>query len=1629
MSMEFVDKKRIPPLNAEDRKLKKLVLDLLNLNYSEEEANEDKEIKKYREEVINLVNQFNHHTSQIIREKLRNQLKNIKKEIEEYMRNTSESLKISSENSENSISNESSVVLGNNAKYTQGDNYIGQTVKLRKNNPFEKAKLTNNQITVYYGNFTVETQLNIYKYKFTDSLDKLNIDKMINNLVQNTKYKEKLKNLIKAIRKDSQDIDVMLDSISIEKEKSILPVINSQLAKICNYITQLIISDDDMKKDQRQKDNIKIIMHTIEQLFRQKESEFLDRLNFILGRNEILMYPTSTTIHDIEAKNLSEQFTKVLQSISKFYLDSHKYQRRTCLISYAWPTKSQNKTCEPIMHQFLKLFEMHLNLAGINTYLDIENELNLQLIYFYKTKKHYDYVILICTKLLLEKYRTECNDVCNELEKIKNERENQDFDMPPKIFPIYIDNVQINLLQKNKNLYIIEKDWCRAPLYFINLKDIIKTIYCESKGSSNYESLWANFEKVYQNPTTQILAANSNQTELQNTGLKLDIYYFDNICNKILLYKQSGEIDLIDIQLNFNKLIDLNSPYLKRIKEMLHESKSEIEKKTLLHFAVKESNIEMVNLLLKITNKLVDEKDILGKTPLYYCAENNSVPIAYSLISASADVNSKNKENITVVESAAINGSLEMISIFLTNPKINFTYPLYRAIQNEKISIVKEILLSTQVDINKILSFKEIHEHTYLCEACENGNKDIIDLLLDLENIDVNRPKKIKKENLGITPLQITIINNKYDIVLKLIANPSIKVNIEAFYFAAYYGYNEILDKLLLQYANKIDINQPLISDNSENNSDTTFAAACRNGKLITVNILLKQSKININIPGKENLPPIFLSAKQGHFDIFLTLLDHSSINLEIKNEQSILHYLIQNNFSIKYIKAILGHKGLNFNIFNKDNFTAFHLAVLNNKLDVVELLINNVDINLLGKDNFSPLYFAFEKNNLNLVEILITNQKIDINVIIENNTVAHIAIKNKYYQLLEILLDKCPKFNRNLLDAEGNSILHLICKTHEVNLLKKLLANEIKLFSNKFNFTPLYYLLEEDNLEMFRILFDLCPTQSIEKNNEYDQFVKIFYYAISFNAKKIYRFLLTNYIQTNEYAELLGFYEKLLFYIVYFRSDRLDMINLVMLILAKDKIINELDKKKLPIKIIYLVINHLEKNSFVSLEKKYINTEDQKFLISIDKALVTLLQNKSSDVNFVSLEKKCTILYHILSMKPLMLNIFKKLLDFNHLNINYGFRDEKNNIPPIYIFAKLTINEVEQMEFLSNKNLNLHEDIIIDNKKISLLETAVDYRNLFLIRFILQDIHSEKTYSSKDLFWAACLLGDDKLVDTFYSKIDLKPDFCDESNLLVIAINKSKKEFIPSLLKVYLKYYDFDALPFDVRIALLKCIEKSHAATQALFDESLLKKLENPNIQKRNDYIKVIVSTNEKYIDKPSNITSLPVTTDQEKINTSNNILSQNNESKNTNFEINILEKIKDIIDKNKPLEKVDNAKKEILNNFLFEICHNQIVFDKFIKLDFSILGKCTNKVDIFKILKISTTEKNHFATLLSELIVPRSNKYSTIFSASTCAETSTYQILNELHIKFKECSQIIDNNWIVVDEDLIPTNNNYPI
>lgn len=355
--------------------------------------------------------------------------------------------------------------------------------------------------------------------------------------------------------------------------------------------------------------------------------------------------------------------------------------------------------------------------------------------------------------------------------------------------------------------------------------------------------------------------------------------------------------------------------------------------------------------------------------------------------------------------------------------------------------------------------------------ACEINCNEIINLLLNLNNINVNKKGGSKNES----PLYYALSNANKTVLTLLLKRDDIDVNIFDFKnihiieHAIHNKNNQIalellkhknIDlKLLNKYNNLLylfcqECNIELIEAffNHGNYSEEDFKEYIDECFLKLVcnpsignNILEYFKKVNINYQDKNGNTSIIYACINNYFDKLNYLLGKDAdISLTNIFDNNALMYCFSKNYAdcANSIFNYLKDKNKEFveKIINQKNYqndTCLRFAIKNNSNSMIEQLINlGCDINCYDDNGKTTLLYSIETKNYNLFKFLINNPRIDINqpdltgqssliyairLVLNNKNDISYKLSDDFLFLTDLFQHK--NININIKDNKGQSL------------------------------------------------------------------------------------------------------------------------------------------------------------------------------------------------------------------------------------------------------------------------------------------------------------------------------------------------------------------------------------------------------------------------------------------------------------------------------------------------------------------------------------------------------------------------------------------------------------------------------
>ena len=475
--------------------------------------------------------------------------------------------------------------------------------------------------------------------------------------------------------------------------------------------------------------------------------------------------------------------------------------------------------------------------------------------------------------------------------------------------------------------------------------------------------------------------------------------------------------------------------------------------RTLLHYACKDSNIELIR-MLKCFGVDPTTRDDYGDTPLHIAAVYGQVKtVEYLITECSVERDSTNYQKSTPLCSAVSKGHVHLAQV-----------------------LVKDFRCCPLI--------KGHNGQSLLHYACQCGHTEMFDMLITDHNL------QIEKDHDGNTPLHLAVMNGHIDMVQHLFSkyidcfitnaekvstlscaariNYGCDGNIKGqtlLHCACQNGHVKLVDILVEDYnfdltARDVDGNTPL-------------HVAVLNCQVETVKHLVTQHKVDVHCTNNHCATPLMVAALHGYIDVIENLVTGFHCVPEVKDVfgKTLLHYACEGGHTKLVDNLISKYK---LDIFGKDNDgnTPLHIAALHGQAKTVKYLINRHKVVKSSKNNIesTPLWLAARNGHLEVVKILYYSECNERNLL-------HFACRGDHTKLLDEIVSEHqidltqPEIN----DDDGNTPLHLAAMEGHIKTVKHLIIKykvEVDL-TNKDNSSSLCTAVSNGKEHVMKVLIE----------------------------------------------------------------------------------------------------------------------------------------------------------------------------------------------------------------------------------------------------------------------------------------------------------------------------------------------------------------------------------------------------------------------------------------------------------------------------------------------------------------------------------------------------------------------------
>ena len=246
-------------------------------------------------------------------------------------------------------------------------------------------------------------------------------------------------------------------------------------------------------------------------------------------------------------------------------------------------------------------------------------------------------------------------------------------------------------------------------------------------------------------------------------------------------------------------------------------------------------------------------------------------------------------------------------------------------------------------------------------------------------------------------------------------------------------------------------------------------------------NIIIKNKNINFDIYDENNNQLIFYLVNLNLTEIIDLIIKTSSIRLDIidLDGRTILYNLIRYN-NIELLKILLEYNKKNIGISiidikDKFGYTSLHYGCIFNNLEIVKILYSyGADPYIVNNDNLNMFHIALHNNRNDILKYFL-DKKVDLSFVTDNNEIfLQLAIIYKNFEIIDLIIDDIDDINHQ--EGEyGLTSLHQSISINNIVLIKKLINRNADInIQDFFGNTPLMYAISQNYISIIKYFLTL---------------------------------------------------------------------------------------------------------------------------------------------------------------------------------------------------------------------------------------------------------------------------------------------------------------------------------------------------------------------------------------------------------------------------------------------------------------------------------------------------------------------------------------------------------------------------
>ncbi|XP_063673929.1 uncharacterized protein LOC134811121 [Bolinopsis microptera] len=518
--------------------------------------------------------------------------------------------------------------------------------------------------------------------------------------------------------------------------------------------------------------------------------------------------------------------------------------------------------------------------------------------------------------------------------------------------------------------------------------------------------------------------------------------------------------------------------------------------RTALMYAAEAGQTEAVQVLTTDDRVDVNYRDKFGKTALIYAAEAGQFKVIKALKTVDrVEFNHCDKAGKTAVMYAGEARQIEVIKALTTDDQVKVNHrdkfertSLMHAAKAGQTKVIKALAISDQVEVNH----RDKAGRTALMYAAEAGQIEVIKALTTDDRVKVNHRDKV-----GMTAVMYAAKAGQTEVIKALLTDNRVEVNYQdkykktALIYAAKAGQTEVIKALITD--GRVDVKAVNHCDKAER---TAFMYAAKEGKIEVIKALTTDDRVEVNHRDKTGKNALMYAAEAGQTEIIKALIADEQVEVNHRDKSgrtALLLAMKEKQFEAACILVDNVEK-LVCSIGDNSGSTPLILALEANHRHLIHAVvnkinINNEDVNLANAKGATILHTGVSKNDIELVKLICQNPHVKNVKNIEGLTPIDIAVKEKLYPMLWILVQDLPpeEIDINKSYEEGDTLLHFAVKQGNLDAARCICSLPgVKRRENDSSVDPLQ-LANSENLSLhFLLCIYKLPGTKVDINAQY---------------------------------------------------------------------------------------------------------------------------------------------------------------------------------------------------------------------------------------------------------------------------------------------------------------------------------------------------------------------------------------------------------------------------------------------------------------------------------------------------------------------------------------------------------------